>query len=73
MPARRFGANATERYCRYVNVIARAIKDKYPDKWINAFAYTTMSDPPMNVVMEPNVKVGYAVCSTPNWGVERRQ
>jgi hypothetical protein len=64
-----FGVNATERYCRYVNTIARGIKDKYPDKWINAFAYTTMSDPPVNVVLEPNVKVGYAVCSAPNWGV----
>jgi len=49
----------------YANIVAKAVKEKYPDKMIGLYAYSEHSDPP-DFNMEPNVYVqlthGY------NWG-----
>ena len=63
-----FGVSCTDRYLRFVNVIAKAVKEKYPDKLIWAYAYCMTFDPPVKVLPESNVFVDIAVCSTP-WGL----
>ncbi len=58
----------TDRYLRFVNIIARSIAAKYPDKRILALAYTVLTEaPPVEVKPEPNVDIMYCVWSS-DWG-----
>ena len=62
-----FGVSDSDRYLRFVNIIAKAVREKYPDKQINGWAYCMTFDAPVNVLPEPNVIINYAVCDAP-WG-----
>ncbi|MFA6175853.1 MAG: DUF4838 domain-containing protein [Phycisphaerae bacterium] len=64
---KRFGVNVTDRYLRFVNVIAKAVREKYPDKLINSWAYCITAEPPVTVIPETNVILGIGICGTP-WG-----
>ena len=58
------GVNVTDRYLDFVNEVARAVAEKYPDKKIMAIAYTeATSTPPTRVKPEPNVFIVY--CTYP--------
>lgn len=63
----RFGVSDTDRYLRFVNVIAKAVREQYPEKMILAWSYLNTVKPPVNVVAEPNVILLVAVCGT-GWG-----
>ncbi len=47
----------TDRVFYLVNRVAKAIRQKYPDTWIGAYAYSEFISPP-NISLEPNVFVG---------------
>ena len=64
---RAFGASVTDRQLRFVNIVAKAVGKKYPDKLIATWAYCMTLDAPVNVVPEPNVPVYIGVCDSP-WG-----
>ena len=64
---RDFGASVTDRQLRFVNIVAKAVGEKYPDKLIATWAYTLTLNAPVNLVPEPNVPVIIAVCDLP-WG-----
>jgi hypothetical protein len=64
---RSFGMSRTDRYLRFVNILAKAVKKKYPDKLVIAWAYCTTFAPPERVVPEPNVILTCGVCDAP-WG-----
>jgi hypothetical protein len=54
------GVEMTDRLLEYVNFIARAVADKYPEKRILTLAYTfATSPPPQRVKPEPNVMVQF--------------
>lgn len=44
----------------FVNAIAAAVSRKYPDKWIDTFAYRYSERPPAKVKAHPNVRVRLA-------------
>jgi len=59
------GVEMTDRLLDYVNYVARAVAEKYPDKRILTLAYTNATSPPPQKVMpEPNVMVQF--CPYPN-------
>ncbi|MFA6569150.1 MAG: DUF4838 domain-containing protein [Victivallales bacterium] len=64
---RNFGVSCTDRYLRFVNIIAKAVKGKYPDKLILAWAYCVSFDPPVKVLPDSNVNTYLAVCGV-GWG-----
>ncbi len=64
---KKFGGSYTDRLLRFVNILAKAVREKYPDKLIETWAYCMTIDPPVKVLPEPNVLITYAVCDTP-WG-----
>jgi len=64
---KKFGVNCTDRYLRFVNIIAKAVREKYPDKLINAWAYCITAEPPVKIIPEPNVILGFGICGLP-WG-----
>jgi len=47
----------TDRVFYLVNRVAKAVRQKYPDTWIGAYAYSEFISPP-NISLEPNVFVG---------------
>ncbi len=54
------GVEMTDRLLDYVNYVARAVAEKYPDKRILTLAYTNATSPPPTKVMpEPNVMVQF--------------
>jgi len=54
------GVDMTDRLLDYVNVVAREVAVKYPDKRILTLAYTNAtSPPPTKVLPEANVRVQY--------------
>ncbi|UCG76229.1 MAG: DUF4838 domain-containing protein, partial [Gemmatimonadota bacterium] len=54
------GVEMTDRLLEYVNFIARAVAERYPDKRILTLAYTfATSPPPQRVKPEPNVMVQF--------------
>jgi len=54
------GEEMTDRLLDYVNYVARAVGEKYPDKRILTLAYTfATSPPPRRVLPEPNVMVQF--------------
>ena len=64
---KKFGLSCTDRYLRFVNILAKAVGKKYPDKLILAWAYCMTIDPPVKVIPEPNVIISYCVCAA-LWG-----
>jgi hypothetical protein len=46
-----------------VNHIAREVAKKYPDVTIATYAYTASAVPPLNITMEPNVRIQYTTYS----------
>lgn len=64
---KKFGVTCTDKYIRFINIIARAIKKKYPDTRIRAAAYCITIEPPVNITPESNVIVVYCVCGK-LWG-----
>lgn len=54
------GDHMTDRLLDYVNDVARAVAQRYPDKILLTAAYTdATSRPPVRVRPEPNVRIGY--------------
>lgn len=47
----------TDRVFYLVNRVAKVVRQKYPDTWIGAYAYSEFIAPP-NIKLEPNVFVG---------------
>ena len=64
---KKFGVSCTDKLLRFVNILAKAVREKYPDKLVETWAYCITIDPPVKVLPEPNVPVSYAVCDSP-WG-----
>ncbi len=64
---KKFGVSCTDRLLRFVNVLAKAVRKKYPDKLVETWAYCMTLDPPVKVLPEPNMLITYAVCDSP-WG-----
>jgi hypothetical protein len=50
----------TDRNLRWVNSVARAIRDSYPDHRVFTLAYLDTVKPPLETVLEPNALVLYA-------------
>ncbi len=51
--------SCTDRYLKWVNSVARAVKREYPDNEMLALAYAGSTQPPVNVKPESNVVVMY--------------
>ena len=57
-----FGVSETDRLLRFINVIAKAVRGKYPDKLIVSACYCVTGKPPVNVIPESNVIFAYCIC-----------
>ncbi len=51
--------SCTDRYLKWVNSVARAVKGQYPDNVVLALAYSGSTQPPITAKPEPNVVVMY--------------
>lgn len=60
----------TDRLIRFVNIIAREVKKKYPDKLIATHAYTGSRKPPLKEKPESNVIISYCTYP-PTWHCTR--
>lgn len=49
--------DAAGQYFRFVNKVARAVRERHPQKWIEAYAYGMVSEPPRGFALEPNILV----------------
>ncbi len=56
------GISKTDRYLRFINIIANAIAKKYPDKIIMGLSYAKWTeDPPVNIKPASNVHMMYCL------------
>ena len=64
----------TDRYVKFWNILARGLKDRFPDRdlWVGAYAYSAYRTPPVAEKLEPNIAVGY-VGHFPTCGEESRR
>ena len=58
---RKFGDNDTDRWLKFINIIAREVKKKYPDKLIATGCYAEMKARPVKEQTESNVVPEYIV------------
>lgn len=51
----------SDRHVRYWNILARGLKERFPDRdlSVGAYAYGTYRTPPISQALEPNIVIGY--------------
>lgn len=51
----------TERYVKFWNILARGLKERFPDRevYVGAYAYSAYKSPPISAELEPNIVIGY--------------
>lgn len=64
----------TDRYARWWNILARRLKEEFPDRevYLGTWAYQSYRTPPVEVQLEDNIIVGH-ITSMPAYSVERRE
>jgi hypothetical protein len=59
----------TDRYVKFWNILARRLKERFPDRevYVGAYAYGPYTNPPVSEVLDKNVVIGYVgsfpICS----------
>ena len=59
----------TDRYVKFWNILARGLKERFPDRdvWVGAYAYSAYRTPPVAEKLEKNIAIGYVghfpICS----------
>ena len=50
-----------DRYVKYWNILARGLKERFPDRevWVGAYAYSSYKEPPIAETLEKNIAIGY--------------
>jgi hypothetical protein len=51
----------TDRYVKFWNIVARGLKERFPDREVNigAWAYAVYRTPPVSEVLEKNIAIGF--------------
>ena len=51
----------TDRMVKFWNVLARGLRERFPDReaWVGAYAYSAYLTPPVAEKLEPNIAIGY--------------
>lgn len=51
----------TERYVKFWNILARGLRERFPDRevWIGAYAYSAYRTPPIEETLDPRIAIGY--------------
>jgi len=55
------GVALTDRYVKFWNILARGLRQRFPDRevWVGAYAYSAYRSPPVAETLEPNIAIGY--------------
>ncbi len=49
----------TDRFVKFYSKVAEIVAEKYPDRYIGAYAYHLYVDPPLKTKLHPNVVIGF--------------
>lgn len=55
------GFAGADRYVRFWNILARGLRERFPDRelFVGAYAYSSYRNPPVEQELEPNIAIGY--------------